>query len=48
MAALLIEVASLLGKVHSFAAGDVLEIDDGVGDAALRPDDQPLKISGLF
>jgi hypothetical protein len=47
-AVFLVEVAALFGQVHGFALGDVLEVDDGVGDAALRSDDEALQVGRLF
>lgn len=44
----LIEVPALLGQVQGFAAADVFEINDGIGDAALRADDEALEIGHLF
>ena len=40
---LLVEVTPLLGQFHGLSGGDVLEIDDGVGYAALGADDQALE-----
>src|SRR5579859_1674315 len=47
-AVLLVEVAALLGQVHSLAARNVFEINDGVGHAALRTDDQTVEIRCLL
>ena len=47
-AELLVEVAALLGKVHGFATGNVLQIDNGIGHSTLSPYDQPLQVGRLF
>ncbi len=47
-AVLLVEVTALLGQIHGFAGGDVLEIDDGVGHSALRADDEAFEVDGFF
>src|ERR1700689_5133048 len=44
---LLVEMAALFGQVHGFALGDVFEVNNGVGDAALRPEDEALQVSGF-
>ena len=45
---LLIQMAPLLGQVHGFSGGDVLEIDDSVGHAAFGSDDQALEAGGFL
>src|SRR5271166_893977 len=47
-AVFLIQMAPLLRQIESFAAADVLEIDDRIGDSALRSHDQPLQVRGLL
>ena len=47
-AVFLVEMTALFGQVHGFAAGDVLQVDDGVGDAALRSDDEALEVGGFL
>src|ERR1700687_847831 len=47
-AAALVEMAELFGSAQRFPGRDVLEINDGVGDAALRADDQALKVGGFL
>lgn len=47
-AMLLVEMTPLLGKFHGFPGGDVLKVDDGIGDAALGPDDQAFEADGLL
>ena len=44
----LVKMAPLLRQVHGFTAGNILEVDDCVGDAALRSNDQPLQVGGLL
>ena len=39
VAMLLVEVTPLLGKLQCFASGNVFQINDGVGNAALGADD---------
>ena len=39
-ALLLIEVPALLWQVHRLTGCDVLQIEDAIGDPALRPNDQ--------
>jgi hypothetical protein len=46
--ALLVEVTPLLGQVDSFSGRDVLEVDDGIGHAALGSNDQALEAGGLL
>src|ERR1700684_3890712 len=43
----LVEVTTLLGQVHGFAGVDVLEVNDGVGYAALGADDEPVEADGF-
>lgn len=47
-AMLLVEMTPLLGKFHRLSGGDVLEIDNGIGDAALGPDDQAFQADSFF
>ena len=44
----LIEVPSLLRQVHRLSGGDVLQVDDGVGYAALGTDDQALEADAFL
>jgi len=48
VAVLLVEVTALLGQVHSLSGGDVLEVDDGIGDAPFRTDDQAFEADVLL
>ena len=48
MAMSLVEMSPLFGQIHGFSGRDILKVDDGIRKAALRPDDQPLEIDGLF
>jgi len=48
VAALLVKVTPLVRQVNSFSAGNILQVNDGVRDAALRSEDQALQVSGLF
>jgi len=47
VALFLVEMTALLGQIHGLAAGNVLQIDDGIGDAAFGADDQALQVGGL-
>ena len=47
-AVLLVEVTALLGQIDGFAGRDVLEINDGIGDAAFRADDQAFEADVLL
>jgi hypothetical protein len=47
-ALLLVEMPPLLRQLQGLPAGNVPEIDNRVGDSAVRPDDQSLQISGAF
>jgi len=44
----LVEMAALVGRAQGLSGREVLEINDGVGDAAVRANDQTLKIGGLL
>lgn len=44
----LVEMTALLGKFQRLAGGDILEVDDGVGNAALGTDDQALEADGFL
>ena len=48
VAMLLVEVTALLGEFQGLSGGDVLEIDDGVGHAALGSDDQAFEADGFL
>lgn len=43
----LVEVVPLFRQLRSLPAGDVFQVDDGVGHAAVRPNDEPLEILSL-
>ncbi len=47
MATFLVEMTPLFRQIHRFAAGDVLQVNDRIGDAALGPDDQALQVRRL-
>jgi hypothetical protein len=44
----LVQVPALLGRCPSLSAGDIFQVNHGVGYAALRTDDQPLEINGFL
>jgi len=43
----LVQVSPLLGQVNGLAARDIHEIDHGIGDAAVRSDNEAVEIGGL-
>ncbi len=48
VAKVLIQVPPLFGKIKGFAAGNVLQINNRVGNSTLLPDDQALEVDGLL
>jgi hypothetical protein len=47
VALFLVQMSALLGQIHGLAAGDVFQIDDGIGHATLGAHDQALQVGGL-
>src|SRR5437879_11197519 len=43
----LVEVAPLLRQFQRLTAGDVFQVDDGIGYTTLGTNDQPLQVCGL-
>jgi len=41
----LLQAPALLGRFQSLSAGNIFQVNNGVGYAALRTDDQPLQIN---
>jgi len=41
----LLQAPALLGRFQSLSAGNIFQVNNGVGYAAVRTDDQPLQIN---